>query len=190
MRSQPAGNSNSETEGRMSAAIAIYIVVVFVMSVVTFFVYGADKQRAINGDRRVSERTLHSLSFLGGWPGALIAQRKFRHKTQKVPFLIVFWLLVVLHLVIVGAAIYSITRIEAKHRTLEYFEANLDKSITPTGAVQRFGKPDRYAGSGLLIYEYGLVDGSKMYLAFRGDSPIFYAHHLRNDGISEDLPLE
>ncbi len=92
----------------MSTAIAIYIGVVFVMSVITFFVYGADKQGAITGDRRVPERTLHLLSFLGGWPGALIGQRKFRHKTQKLPFLIVFWILVVLHIVLVCSATYSI----------------------------------------------------------------------------------
>ena len=36
------------------------------------------------------ERTLHLLALLGGWPGAILARRRFRHKTMKVPFLIAF----------------------------------------------------------------------------------------------------
>lgn len=78
------------------------------MSIVCFAIYGLDKRRAGNGGRRFSERTLHLLAFLGGWPGALLGQRQFRHKTRKVPFLIVFWALVVLHIAIVGAVAYTV----------------------------------------------------------------------------------
>lgn len=35
--------------------------------------------------------------LLGGWPGALIAQQKFRHKTRKVSFQVVFWAIVLVH---------------------------------------------------------------------------------------------
>lgn len=76
------------------------------MSVVSFVAYGLDKGRAGNGSRRIPEQTLHLLAFLGGWPGALLGQRQFRHKTKKVSFLIVFWLVVVLHVAIVGTAAY------------------------------------------------------------------------------------
>jgi uncharacterized membrane protein YsdA (DUF1294 family) len=31
------------------------------------------------------------LALVGGWPGALIAQRTLRHKTQKISFQIVYW---------------------------------------------------------------------------------------------------
>jgi uncharacterized membrane protein YsdA (DUF1294 family) len=48
------------------------------------------------------------MAFLGGWPGALIGQRQFRHKTQKVTFRIVFWLVVVLHVGIVVAVAYAL----------------------------------------------------------------------------------
>ncbi|WP_147463771.1 DUF1294 domain-containing protein, partial [Pseudomonas amygdali] len=37
---------------------------------------------------------------LGGWPGALLAQQVFRHKTRKVSFQIVFWLIVLAHQVL------------------------------------------------------------------------------------------
>lgn len=87
-------------------AIVIYLGLVFVMSVVCFTAYGLDKRRAVNGNRRVPENTLHILALLGGWPGALLGQRQFRHKTQKMSFLIVFWLVVVLHFAIIGSVTY------------------------------------------------------------------------------------
>lgn len=61
------------------------------MSVVTFAVYGFDKRAARQGDQRVSERALHMLALAGGWPGALVGQRVFGHKTRKQPFRTVFW---------------------------------------------------------------------------------------------------
>ncbi len=90
----------------MINVILIYLCFVAVMSVVCFAAYGLDKRRAGNGGRRVQEHTLQILAFLGGWPGALLGQRQFRHKTKKLAFLIVFWLVVVLHIAIVGGAAY------------------------------------------------------------------------------------
>jgi uncharacterized membrane protein YsdA (DUF1294 family) len=87
-----------------------YLLVVAVMSLICFIAYGWDKHRAVNGGRRVSERTLHLLAFLGGWPGAYLGQRQFRHKTQKTSFRIVFWILVVLHVGLVAAVARALTR--------------------------------------------------------------------------------
>ena len=88
------------------SAILAYAVLVVVASGASFFAYGFDKRRAGIGGRRVRERTLHALAFAGGWPGALFAQRHFRHKTLKTPFRIAFWGVVGLHFAAVGAAIY------------------------------------------------------------------------------------
>src|SRR5580704_2675763 len=92
----------------MMIAVVAYLIVVAVMSMVCFITYGLDKRQAVNGGRRVSERTLHMMAFLGGWPGALIAQRQFHHKTQKVSFRFVFWMVLVLHIGIVGAVAYAL----------------------------------------------------------------------------------
>lgn len=81
---------------------------VAVMSCACFVAYGLDKRRANNGSRRVAERTLHLQAFLGGWPGALLGQRRFRHKTSKVPFRIVFWAVVGLHVAVAGALAYAV----------------------------------------------------------------------------------
>jgi uncharacterized membrane protein YsdA (DUF1294 family) len=92
----------------MGIAATGYMIVVVVMSLVCFIAYGIDKRQAANGGRRVSEPTLHLMAFLGGWPGALMGQRHFRHKTQKATFRIVFWIVVVLHVGIVGAVTYAL----------------------------------------------------------------------------------
>ena len=91
----------------MITSVIAYLCLVFLMSIVTFVVYGWDKRQAFGDGRRVPERTLHLLAFLGGWPGALMGQRHFRHKTKKVPFLIVFWFIVVLHLAVLGLVVYA-----------------------------------------------------------------------------------
>jgi uncharacterized membrane protein YsdA (DUF1294 family) len=67
------------------------------MSVVTFIGYGYDKRCAEREMSRIPEATLHSLEILCGWPGAYVAQRVFRHKTRKLSFQAVFWLIVLLH---------------------------------------------------------------------------------------------
>jgi uncharacterized membrane protein YsdA (DUF1294 family) len=92
----------------MIIAAVAYGIVVAVMSLVCYLAYRLDKRKAVKGDRRVSERTLHLMAFLGGWPGALLGQRHFRHKTQKVSFRPVFWMVVVCHVGMVEAVTYAL----------------------------------------------------------------------------------
>lgn len=68
------------------------------VSVITFGAYHADKGKAIRGEWRTPESTLHLLEMMGGWPGALIAQQALRHKNRKPAFLVAFWLIVILHI--------------------------------------------------------------------------------------------
>lgn len=60
-------------------------------SSLAFAAYGIDKAAAIGGVRRIPEAFLHLLGFAGGWPGALLAQRVFRHKSRKASFQVAFW---------------------------------------------------------------------------------------------------
>lgn len=73
-----------------------------VMSVVTLIVYGVDKQAAAADRWRTPEVHLHLLALLGGWPGALLAQRWFRHKSSKAEFQRVFRAIVVINLLALG----------------------------------------------------------------------------------------
>ncbi|WP_262694647.1 DUF1294 domain-containing protein [Kordiimonas aquimaris] len=68
------------------------------ISLITFVIYGFDKRAAEKQKQRVSENMLHLLAVVGGWPGALLAQRYWRHKTRKQPFRIVFWVTVAANL--------------------------------------------------------------------------------------------
>ncbi|KYP10660.1 MAG: hypothetical protein A0129_11680 [Limnobacter sp. CACIAM 66H1] len=71
--------------------LALFYVVI---SVLTYFTYAMDKSAAKKGGWRTSESTLHWLSLLGGWPGALVGQHMLRHKSNKAPFRLIFWLTV------------------------------------------------------------------------------------------------
>ena len=71
-------------------------------SLVTFFVYSMDKSAAKSGGWRTAETTLHGLSIIGGWPGAMIAQQTQRHKSKKERFRIVFWMTVVINCTVFG----------------------------------------------------------------------------------------
>jgi uncharacterized membrane protein YsdA (DUF1294 family)/cold shock CspA family protein len=71
-----------------------------VMSVVSFVQYWHDKNSAQQGRWRTPENTLHVVELAGGWPGALVAQQIFRHKTRKASFQLVCWLIVIAHQVV------------------------------------------------------------------------------------------
>lgn len=67
------------------------------VSVLTFFLYWSDKRKARSVSWRTPENVLHAVELAGGWPGALLAQQAFRHKTRKLSYQLVFWLIVLLH---------------------------------------------------------------------------------------------
>lgn len=67
------------------------------LSLISFVQYWNDKHSAQKGRWRTPENTLHITELLGGWPGALLAQQVFRHKTRKLSFQLVFWLIVLGH---------------------------------------------------------------------------------------------
>ncbi|MCX6875534.1 MAG: DUF1294 domain-containing protein [Verrucomicrobia bacterium] len=70
--------------------------VMTVISAITYGMYADDQQRAASGAWRVPESSLHLAELLGGWPGAFLAQRRLRHKSSKVSYQVVFWLIVVI----------------------------------------------------------------------------------------------
>lgn len=69
---------------------------------VAFAIYAVDKAAARRGGRRTPENTLHFWSLIGGWPGALAAQRLLRHKSAKASFLRLYRLTVLVHCAAIG----------------------------------------------------------------------------------------
>ena len=86
---------------RLSASIDYRWLLAYavVISLVTYALYGADKDSAEDKASRwrASEKLLHGLEFAGGWPGAFLAQRRLRHKSSKLTYQVVFWLIVSVH---------------------------------------------------------------------------------------------
>jgi uncharacterized membrane protein YsdA (DUF1294 family)/cold shock CspA family protein len=75
----------------------VVLVLYIAMSLLTYWMYAADKTAAKRDAWRVSEKILHILSLAGGWPGAILAQTRLRHKTVKQPFKTIFWTTVILN---------------------------------------------------------------------------------------------
>jgi uncharacterized membrane protein YsdA (DUF1294 family)/cold shock CspA family protein len=72
--------------------------VYIVTSIAAYSAYKHDKEAAQVGARRTNEWTLITLGLIGGWPGALVARHRFRHKTRKVAFRVGYWLSVGLNI--------------------------------------------------------------------------------------------
>ena len=80
--------------------LPLYVLAAYaLLSVLTFIAYWLDKRKAQARRWRTPESTLQLLALLGGWPGALLAQAYLRHKSQKRPFLVMFWFAVVVNLI-------------------------------------------------------------------------------------------
>lgn len=77
------------------------------MSLLAYSLYAYDKKAAQRGRWRISEQTLQQVAFLGGWPGALIAQTRLHHKTVKPRFQAAFWLMVAFNIGGLLALIYT-----------------------------------------------------------------------------------
>ena len=74
------------------------------INALTTGMYGADKMAARKGLRRVPEVTLLVFGATGGWPGAILGQQLFRHKTQKQPFKTYFVISIFVSIVVMATA--------------------------------------------------------------------------------------
>ena len=68
-----------------------------VVSLLAFLLYWSDKRKARADHWRTPENVLHAVEIAGGWPGALLAQQLFRHKTRKLSYQLMFWIIVLMH---------------------------------------------------------------------------------------------
>ena len=75
-----------------------WLVIYAVASIACFSGYGLDKSAASQKQWRVSETILLLIGLVGGWPGAILAQEVFRHKTQKKTFRTLFWMSVAINM--------------------------------------------------------------------------------------------
>lgn len=89
----------------LAADIIKIIALLMAWNAFVFAIFFVDKRAARHGQWRISEKTLLTLAFVAGSPGAVAAQQILRHKTQKEPFRSMLVAIAVLHLLIVVALI-------------------------------------------------------------------------------------
>lgn len=76
--------------------IIIYFIII---NVIGFLVMYIDKQKAKKGKWRIPEKTLFIITALGGWIGTIAGMYLFRHKTQKIAFVIGFPTIAILEII-------------------------------------------------------------------------------------------
>lgn len=76
--------------------VIIYFVII---NIVGFFIMWLDKYKAKKGKWRIPEKTLFIITALGGGIGTTIGMYTFRHKTQKLNFVIGFPFITILEIV-------------------------------------------------------------------------------------------
>lgn len=76
----------------------IYLLAILIMSLITLFVYFADKRRAIKKRWRIKESVLLSCSFFGGAIGGLMGLYLVRHKTKHWYFVVINWVSLVIQI--------------------------------------------------------------------------------------------
>lgn len=83
--------------------IVIYVIVI---NLIGFFIMWLDKRKAKKGSWRIPEKTLFIITALGGGIGTIAGMYTFRHKTQKIAFVIGFPLITILEILLVIYFVY------------------------------------------------------------------------------------
>ena len=78
--------------------IIIYFIII---NLIGFLAMWIDKRRAKKGKWRIPEKTLFIITALGGGIGTIAGMYTFRHKTQKIAFVIGFPLITILEIIAV-----------------------------------------------------------------------------------------
>ena len=76
--------------------IIIYFILINIIGFLAMYI---DKQKAKKGKWRIPEKTLFIITGLGGWIGTITGMYLFRHKTQKIAFVIGFPTIAILEII-------------------------------------------------------------------------------------------
>jgi len=93
----------------MHLFLKLFIFYLFILNLYSFFLMGADKQKAIQHQWRISEKPFFLCAILGGSVGSILGMYFFHHKTKHwyfvfgmpiILFLQIFLFLIVGHILI------------------------------------------------------------------------------------------
>ncbi len=78
--------------------VITYLIIINLIGVLIMYI---DKRKAKYGRWRIPEKTLLTVALLGGAVGTLIGMYWFRHKTQKIKFVLGFPTILISEIVII-----------------------------------------------------------------------------------------
>ena len=78
--------------------IVIYFVII---NIIGFLIMFIDKQKAKRGAWRIPEKTIFIITALGGGIGTIAGMYAFRHKTQKLQFVIGLPFITILEIILI-----------------------------------------------------------------------------------------
>jgi uncharacterized membrane protein YsdA (DUF1294 family) len=87
--------------------LRVLVFYLLLVNLAAYFLFWLDKRRARRGGPRISEKELLLCALAGGSPGALLAMRRFRHKTRKRWFRLAFFAVVALQIGVVVLVIWA-----------------------------------------------------------------------------------
>ena len=82
-----------------------FIIYLVIINIIGFFIMWLDKRKAKKGRWRIPEKTLFIITALGGGIGTIAGMYTFRHKTQKLQFVVGLPFITILEIIL---AIYWI----------------------------------------------------------------------------------
>lgn len=77
---------------------AIYLIVI---NIIGFLIMGFDKWKAKRGSWRIPEKTLFTVTLMGGGVGTIAGMYIFRHKTKKLYFTIGFPVILIVEVILI-----------------------------------------------------------------------------------------
>lgn len=74
-----------------------------IINIIMFCTMGYDKKISMNdkSKRRIPEKNLYLMAFLGGGVGGLVSMSYFRHKTKHIDFGIVYTIASLMHIIMI-----------------------------------------------------------------------------------------
>lgn len=76
-----------------------FIIYIIAINLLSFYVMYSDKSKAIRNARRIPEKSIFLLCFLGGSLGTYLGMYKFRHKTKHINFLVMVPVIFLLNII-------------------------------------------------------------------------------------------
>lgn len=93
--------------GALGFARTPVLVILGVMSLISFIAFGIDKRKAVKAKRRIPEAALITMTVLCGAPGSLFAMLLFRHKTRHAKFTVTVGICLALQLFLLAGILFG-----------------------------------------------------------------------------------